>query len=448
MSNRSGLTNKVAKALPIPESGYRIAWDTKVTGLGLRITAGGARSFILNYRTKHGTERRYTIGPLERWSVEAARDEANRLLRIVDAGGDPQYERREARATPTIADLCDEYLRREAEIHKRASSVREDRGLIDKVIKPELGRLKLAEANRDHIEGLHRQMKGTPVRANRTHSLIRRMFNTARDWPDWRKYVQVNPAVGLKHYHEEKRTRYLSPSEELPRLAAALAAYEGSGRTRDDGSDGAERQQRKTVARLIRFLLLTGCRRGEAFAATWGQFDLSAGTWTKPSAATKQKREHRLPLSAPVVQLLQEMRPANAKPTDNVFPGVDGKPIADIKRAWLSICRRAGMAVEVEKVDKAGKPVRTKDGRTIKVWQPTARVHDLRHTHASILASAGMSLPMIGALLGHSQPTTTQRYAHLFDDPLRQGVERVGELVTAAAAGNAAEVVPLKTGRI
>jgi integrase len=113
-----------------------------------------------------------------------------------------------------------------------------------------------------------------------------------------------------------------------------------------------------------------------------------------------------------------------------VFPGRDGKPVNDIKRTWMSICRKAGLAVQVEKRAKDGKVIRTDMGEPVMVWQATARIHDLRHTYASILASHGLSLPIIGALLGHTQPQTTARYAHLLDDPLRAATERVGVVVT------------------
>ena len=148
-------------------------------------------------------------------------------------------------------------------------------------------------------------------------------------------------------------------------------------------------------------------------------FDLEKGVWTKPGAETKTATEHRVPISAATRQLLAGM---NEKATGKyLFPGKDAKtPLTDIKNSWASICKAADI----------------KD----------CRVHDLRHTYASILASAGQSLPVIGALLGHTQASTTQRYAHLFDDPLRKATERVGSVVTAAENGNGGEVVPLRKG--
>jgi integrase len=108
-----------------------------------------------------------------------------------------------------------------------------------------------------------------------------------------------------------------------------------------------------------------------------------------------------------------------------VFEGVDGKPLSDIRASWAAVCQKAGLGQFSDSKDKTGKPV--------KVWQADARMHDLRHTYASILASQGLSLPIIGQLLGHTQAQTTQRYAHLMDDPLRAATERVGAVVAGSA---------------
>ena len=139
-------------------------------------------------------------------------------------------------------------------------------------------------------------------------------------------------------------------------------------------------------------------------AARWDQFDLDRGIWTKPGASTKQKTEHRVPLSAPALQLLVKLRNAADDDAEYVFPGRVGDHRIEIKDNWAEICAAAKIK--------------------------GARIHDLRHTYASMLASSGTGLPMIGALLGHTQPSTTARYTHLFDDPLRKATERVGALVT------------------
>ena len=195
-------------------------------------------------------------------------------------------------------------------------------------------------------------------------------------------------------------------------------------------------------------LLLTGARRTEVLAATWSQIDLENGVWLKPSSHTKQKKEHRVPLSAPAMALLVEIRGRVDAACPFVFPSdvmADGefRHLVEVKKCWLSVCKTAGLAKEVPVLTPAGKAVKDEKGRPVMAWENTVRLHDLRHSYASILASAGMSLPIIGALLGHSQAQTTARYSHLMDDALRAATERVGAVVTSAGKPSGT-VVPMQ----
>jgi len=279
------------------------------------------------------------------------------------------------------------------------------RSILRLYIRPELGKIKVADLRYADVERLHaRVAKTRPYRANRTVAVLSKMMALAVKW----EMRTDNPARGIERAPEQKRERFLSPAE-IARLADALAAAP-EGRS----------------ANAIRLLMLTGARRGEVLSARWADFDLGAGVWLKPAATTKQKKEHRIPLSAPALALLVEMKeeiaPVEAKGrvVEFLFEGRPGKPLTEIKKTWASVCRKAGLS--------------------------GVRIHDLRHTFASILASSGMSLPIIGALLGHTQAQTTARYAHLLDDPLRAATERVGALVTSAR-GNSAEVIPMPMGR-
>jgi integrase len=405
------LTDRIAKsaAAPVDGKAQRIDYDTEVKGFGLRVTKGGARSFILNYRV-HGVERRYTIGSYPDWGVSAAREEAKRLKRLVDQGRDPMGERHDERAAPTVNELVDRYLVEHAP-RKRERSRQEDESLIRQWIRPELGNKRVADLRHADIEKLHHKITahGTPTRANRTAALLSKAFSLAVRWemrPD-------NPVKGIERNTEEKRNRYLA-GDELRRLTEALAVYPNQG-----------------AANAIRLLLLTGARRGEILGATWDQFDLEEGVWTKPAALTKQKKLHRVPVSAPVRQLLAEMRGAadrraaetNREPSPFLFPAQRRARqgpghMVEVKGAWRAICKQAGLS--------------------------GVRVHDLRHTYASILASAGLSLPIVGQLLGHTQPGTTSRYVHLYDDPLRAATERIAAVIAGNGSDKpAAEVIEL-----
>jgi len=405
----------VRKALP-PMRGQTMVWDGEVKGFALRVTPGGAKAFVLDYRAE-GRQRRITLGQYPDWSVQAARKTAKELKREVDHGRDPMGDRHAQRIASTMQELWRRY-ELEHLPRKAARSQVDERIMWEKIILPRFGKMKVAAITADDIDSLHHDIttvRRTPIRANRTVEVLRKAFNLAIRW-NWR---EDNPASGVRKNPEEKRNRYLNRNE-----IAVLA------RTVQDHNESA-------AANAIKLLMLTGARRGEVLGATWDMFDLENGVWTKPSAHTKQRRLHRVPLNSPALRLLKEMKKhATQKAQERrtpihpfLFPGLDGKPLTDIKRSWLSICRKAGLAERFEKRGRDGKPLKTKDGEPIMHWRTTVRVHDLRHSFASILVSAGASLPLIGQMLGHTQPATTARYAHLFDDPLRQAAETVGTFI-------------------
>lgn len=388
------LTDTIVKNLPTPALGNKVHYDSEVKGFGCRVTKGGARSFILNYRTRTGRERRFTIGQYPDWKVQPARTEAGELKKAIDRGEDPLAEIQAHREAPSVGVLCDRF---EAEYlpKKRPSTQRDYRAAIKNDIRPEMKHLKVAEVTFSDVDDLHRKItrRGATYHANRVLALLSKMFNQSIRW-GWRT---DNPARGIERNQEQKRNRYLS-ADELARLTVALAEHED-----------------QQAANIIRLLLLTGARRGEVQAARWDQFDLKMGIWIKPGATTKQKTEHRVPLSAPARQLLCELWEKSTVDAEYVFPGRSRGHRVEIKGDWATLCKTASIS--------------------------GARIHDLRHTYASMLASAGLSLPIIGALLGHTQPATTARYAHLLDDPLKQATERVGAILSGRPA---AEIVALK----
>jgi integrase len=385
------LTDQVVRRLPAPARSNKITYDGELPGFGCRVTAAGARAFVLNYRRKaDGVERRKTIGSWPTWSVAAARDEAKRLKRLVDSGGDPVGEHREQRDAPTVGDLIDRFVEEQLP-RRRPNTATDYRSMIEVHIRPALGKRKVASLTFEDIDKLHRLLTKTPYRANRVVSLVSTMCSLAIKW----KWIATNPCHGVERNHEAKRVRYLT-ADERTRLVKAL--------TEHDDQDAAD---------VFRLLLLTGARRNEVLAMRWSDIDLGAGVWTKLAGSTKQKKDHHVPLSAPARELLARRLPNEA--TEWVFPG-NGRSghRAGVKSNWKRILKAAGIS--------------------------NLRIHDLRHSFASHLVSGGASLPLIGSLLGHSNPVTTNRYAHLYDDPQRAAVERVGAAITGTAT---AEVVDL-----
>lgn len=411
------LTDVFARKCLPPNHGLLIHWDTEVKGFGIRLTPGGSKSFVVDYRAD-GRQRRMTIGAFPDWSVAAAREAAKAMKRQVDQGMDPMGDRHALRAAPTLQNLWDRY-QEEYLPQKSARSQVDEKIMWSKIILPRFGRTKLLSIATDDIDALHRDItsiRGTPVRANRTIEVLRRAFNLAIRW----KWITANPAIGVRRNPEEKRHRYLNKSEIMALVAALDAHHEGMS------------------ADAIKLLMLTGARRGEVLGATWEMFDLDEGVWVKPSSHTKQRKMHRVPLSAPAVRLLQQIKLAAQRQADAngvalspfVFPSAKGGSLVEIKRTWVSVCRKAGLCEEVQKRGRDGKPVNDKSGKPIMASQPTVRLHDLRHSFASILVSAGASLPLIGRLLGHTQPQTTARYAHLYDEPLRRAAESVASVIS------------------
>ena len=214
----------------------------------------------------------------------------------------------------------------------------------------------------------------------------------------WRNAAHGNPCKGIERNHEEGRERFFSQPE-LVAITDALAKYAG------------------VAADCVRLIMLTGCRPAEAMTAEWEEFDKEPGYWIKPSAHTKQRKVHRLPLSPPAIELIDRLR--KKRKGTWVFPGdIAGEPLKALWHVWHFVRKETGLGQD-------------------------ARIYDLRHTFASVGAGGGLGLPIIGRLLGHTQSRTTQRYAHLADDPLREAAEKITTVITGAGKPGA-KVIGIK----
>lgn len=451
MTERRRLTKRTVDALRPGE----IAWDSEVKGFGVRCQRRD-RVYVLKTLVR-GRQRWFSIGPHgSPWTVETARDRARAILGEIASGADPASVRDAERNRPTVKQLGAWFLEEHAAVHKKPLSYQSDARNLRNHVEPLLGDLFVADVTRADVDRFKRAVhdgrtakdrrtkargrsvvRGGPGAANRCLALLSKMFN----WAEQRGHRPQgsNPCRHVEKYAEGRRERFLS-SEELAALARALvdsdkawataqalrARLERAGRDKDKLHTQLREAERKAenpyVVAAIRFLLFSGARLGEVLGLKWAHVDLEAGLVRLPDSKTGQKV---LYLNAPLRQLLDELPRIEGNPF--VICGEKDKAgLVNLQKPWRRIRARAGLE--------------------------DVRIHDLRHTFASSAAAGGLSLPMIGRLLGHTSSVTTERYAHLADDPVRAANEAVALRIAAAMKsgwnkGEKEEVVTIMSKR-
>jgi integrase len=420
------ITKHVVDALK-PQAKEFAIWDSKLPGFGVRVRPTGAMSYVVVYRAGSGRGapvRRYTIANVGKTTPEAARRRAKVILGAVAHGHDPAAEKATERGTLTVSELADRFMLEHVEQKRKRGTAVFYRHLLDKVIKPELGATKADKVTRTQIARLHGKLRATPFQANRVLAVTASMY--AFGGRSGIVAEGINPARRIEQFKEHRRERFLTGGE-LQKLGSAIREAETKGIPWDvdEGEPKAKHlpkaKNRFTrigpfAAAAIRLLLFTGCRLREILHLKWEQVDLERGLLFLADSKTGRKT---VILNAPALAVLTGLDRLGSY----VVPGDDPeKPRADLKRPWETVGRRAGL-----------------EG---------VRLHDLRHTYASFGAAGGLGLPIIGKLLGHTQASTTQRYAHLDADPLRRASEAIGGRIAAALDGkHAGSVVQLKRGR-
>lgn len=385
------LTKALVEKLDTQESDY-LVWDDKISGFGVKITPQGRKVYLMKYRIQDGRQRKPSIGIHGNITCEQARKIAEKWHGMLAIGEDPFAERLELRQSPTVAELCDRFLTDHAEIHKKANGLNQDRFYIRKHIKPQLGMLKTASVTRQDIVKFHLGQKSTPAQANRMLHTLSKMFNLAEDWGLRPRHS--NPVQGIQKYKEEGRERYLT-DKEIEKLGSVLEKEEKS---------GAESPH---VIALFRLLLLTGARLSEIRDARWEWINLDMGTLQLPDSKTGKKTIYLSPAAMEVLKNIPRL-----KNNPYVIVGSkEGCSLVCAKHAWYRVRKKAG----IEDV----------------------RIHDLRHTFASICVGQGFTIQMVAKLLGHSQVRTSERYAHLADNPIKSAVDSIGKHISGFARQNA-----------
>lgn len=395
------LSKRVVDALQ-PRAKPYIAYDADLTGFGLRVMPSGVKSWIAEYRPDGGgrgvAKKRVTLGKMGALTPEQARRAASELLARVTLGADPAAEKAEKRDALTVSGLIDAFVAEHVDGKLKPASAISAKAGLEK-LRAAHGSQKAEALTRAQLAALHSSMRATPYLANRHLAAWRKMFA----WGETRGLVPEghNPAKRIEPFREQARERYLS-TEELARLGDALRVCERAGV--DPGAVAA-----------IRLLVLTGARLQEILKARWSQVDGERGILWLEDSKTGRKPVY---LSAAAQAVLAGLPRIEGNPY--IITGArPGQPRADLNKPWARVKRIA----KLEGV----------------------RLHDLRHSFASVGAGASFGLPIIGKLLGHSQAQTTARYSHLDADPLRRAADTIGATIAAAMDGvGDGKVTPLR----
>lgn len=426
------LTKRSVEALEPVGAVYDVR-DDKIPGFHVRVYPSGKKSFRLFYK-RDGIKKVLTLGVLgDGCTVDQARTRAETERGQVTKGGDPiedrKQERRareeERRRAVTLSELVERWLveGRDAAPAKRESSWSTDARMLRRHMVPLLGKVLVRDLTKGDIEKAQRQImagktatdektgfrgraivKGGPASARRAIMAL----STCLSWAVDQEIIAANPCARVKKVPQRSRQRFLSEAEAAA-LFDALNAQEADGTLA------------KIWADAVRLLLLTGARKTEILALRWAEVDLERSliTLVRERNKTGEKSgEKYIALNSAACAILA----ARPRESDYVFPSprIEGAGATGLQRAWERTRARAGL--------------------------PDVRLHDMRHSFASFAAASGASLFVIGKALGHAQPVTTARYAHLGRDPVRDLAEGVGKAIMRPVTGGA-EIVDLISER-
>lgn len=370
-------------------------WDSALSGFGVRALRSGKKSFILKYRTNGGgrsaPQRWLTLGTYGHLTLDQARLLAQKALAAVAEGKDPQRVKFDQRAAPELSDV---WTRFEADILplRKPKTGKEYRSHWKNLIECKFGRRKVESITADEVDRFHKSLRATPYQANRVLALLKRLMGLAEGWG--MRTPGTNPCTRIEQFKERSRERYLN-AKELKAIGKAIDALV------------AEKSISVSAGHAIELLALTGARLSEILNSQWEWIDFKSGVVLLPDSKTGAKPIY---LSDAAVGVLKRQRQISGK-SRFVFPSPKmDKPLVNLRKAWVQVCDRAKLK--------------------------GVRLHDLRHTVASIAVGQGASLPLIGRLLGHTQAQTTMRYAHVDLDPALKAANEVGATIQHAMRPN------------
>lgn len=379
------LTTRVITELEPKDKTYAV-FDTEIRGFGVRVWPSGVKVFVFKYE-RQAKQHWLTLGRFGELTFEQAKKRALKHRLEITDGQNPGMVIRAKREAPSVADLADRFLRDHADLKTKPRTAAEYRRMVELFIKPQLGRLKVADVLPADAYEFHTSLAKTPRQANHTLAVLSKMFSLAELW-GWRTQ-NTNPCFIVERLPERRRDRFLT-EKELERLGQVMQEME----------DAVSESIYAFAA--LRMLILTGARLSEILTLTWNMVDLENGMLRLPDSKTGAKV---IFLNPPAIRLLKALPEIQDNPY--VFPGdLDNQRLVNLEKPWQKIREKAGLS--------------------------DVRIHDLRHTFASMAAQSGLSLQVVGALLGHSHPSTTKRYSHFGAQPLLDSSKQVGAKLAKA----------------
>ena len=383
------LSKRTIDALEPRETDFFV-FDERLPGFGVRVLASGVKTFQVQYKSG-GRTRRKSLGRHGALTADEARREAQKILGEVAKGDDPIERIAEARRAPTMAGLAERFLEEHVGVRCKPRTAFDYKSALRRLILPRLGAFRIVDVTRKDVAALHDALRATPIQANRVLTILSKMFNLAELWglrPDG-----SNPCRHIQKYRETRRERYLKAGE-LARLGGVLAEVEA------EGSETA------FVVAAYRLLLLTGCRLREIERLEWAH--VTETHLELPDSKTGRRRVPLPPEARAILEALRR-RSSGAFVIEGKIPGAH---ITDLEKPWQRVRRRAGL--------------------------DDVRLHDLRHSYASMAVQNGVDLLTVGAILGHKSLATTRRYAHLSDAPIRDAADKVSSLLSQSLAAGPA----------
>jgi integrase len=364
-------------------------WDTEIRRFGIRVQPSGKISFVFQHEHL-GQSKRVTIGEYGRpWSIDDARTEVHRLI----AQTSPDYTPALKSSNLKLSEIADQWFETKVKPHREPATIRDYEAKLRLYILPRFKDAVATRISRKDVIEWHAKMRSKPRVANYALTVLSGVFNFAAD-TGLIPVDHPNPARRIQKFKERSIERFLS-TEEMTRLGTAIRDLEAEGRIS------------MFAAAAFRLLMLTGARRGEIKDLKWEWVDLDRRVLFLPTSKTGKKTIRLSPDAVTVLQALPRVK-------GNPYVIVGQRPgecMQSLWQPWLAICERAEIV--------------------------NCRIHDLRHSYASVAAMSGLSLPDIGKLLGHTVPATTQRYAHLADTHAQASADLIGNTLGRLLAPSA-----------